>query len=140
MSGKHRILYLLSCKNFLKLCALILFGKFLIIYFISSEKSCVISLWHSLPFIFFLLRFDVSRSGFLNLDKPSNPSSHEVVAWIKRILRVEKTGHSGTLDPKVTISEKVREKQILKDSMYISVNDNLMFVSNGHPIIFLPKI
>lgn len=42
------------------------------------------------------------RCGFINLDKPSNPSSHEVVAWIKRILRVEKTGHSGTLDPKVT--------------------------------------
>lgn len=42
------------------------------------------------------------RSGIINLDKPSNPSSHEVVAWIKRILRVEKTGHSGTLDPKVT--------------------------------------
>jgi H/ACA ribonucleoprotein complex subunit 4 len=38
----------------------------------------------------------------INLDKPSNPSSHEVVAWMKRILRVEKTGHSGTLDPKVT--------------------------------------
>ncbi|KAG8239830.1 hypothetical protein J437_LFUL011456 [Ladona fulva] len=45
---------------------------------------------------------DYVRSGFINLDKPSNPSSHEVVAWIKRILRVEKTGHSGTLDPKVT--------------------------------------
>ena len=42
------------------------------------------------------------RSGFINVDKPANPSSHEVVAWIKRILRVEKTGHSGTLDPKVT--------------------------------------
>ena len=41
-------------------------------------------------------------SGIINLDKPSNPSSHEVVAWIKRILRSEKTGHSGTLDPKVT--------------------------------------
>ena len=40
--------------------------------------------------------------GCINLDKPANPSSHEVVAWIKRILRVEKTGHSGTLDPKVT--------------------------------------
>uniref|UniRef100_A0A0E0I4K6 PUA domain-containing protein n=1 Tax=Oryza nivara TaxID=4536 RepID=A0A0E0I4K6_ORYNI len=26
----------------------------------------------------------------------------EVVAWIKRLLRVDKTGHSGTLDPKVT--------------------------------------
>ena len=24
------------------------------------------------------------------------------MAWIKRILRVEKTGHSGTLDPQVT--------------------------------------
>jgi H/ACA ribonucleoprotein complex subunit 4 len=42
------------------------------------------------------------KSGFINLDKPSNPSSHEVVAWIKRILKVDKTGHSGTLDPKVT--------------------------------------
>ncbi|XP_073277893.1 H/ACA ribonucleoprotein complex subunit 4-like [Primulina huaijiensis] len=42
------------------------------------------------------------KYGILNLDKPANPSSHEVVAWIKRILRVEKTGHSGTLDPKVT--------------------------------------
>eukprot|EP00197_Chlamydomonas_leiostraca_P010592 CAMPEP_0202867364 /NCGR_PEP_ID=MMETSP1391-20130828/9271_1 /ASSEMBLY_ACC=CAM_ASM_000867 /TAXON_ID=1034604 /ORGANISM="Chlamydomonas leiostraca, Strain SAG 11-49" /LENGTH=503 /DNA_ID=CAMNT_0049547405 /DNA_START=128 /DNA_END=1639 /DNA_ORIENTATION=+ len=40
--------------------------------------------------------------GCINLDKPANPSSHEVVAWIKRMLRVEKTGHSGTLDPKVT--------------------------------------
>lgn len=42
------------------------------------------------------------RYGCINLDKPANPSSHEIVAWIKRILRVEKTGHSGTLDPKVT--------------------------------------
>jgi len=45
---------------------------------------------------------DYLHGGFINLDKPANPSSHEVVAWIKRILRVEKTGHSGTLDPKVT--------------------------------------
>ncbi|GMY12434.1 H/ACA ribonucleoprotein complex subunit 4 [Fagus crenata] len=42
------------------------------------------------------------KYGIINLDKPANPSSHEVVAWIKRILKVEKTGHSGTLDPKVT--------------------------------------
>ncbi|GMP49402.1 hypothetical protein CsSME_00016394 [Camellia sinensis var. sinensis] len=47
-------------------------------------------------------RLNYIRYGVLNLDKPANPSSHEVVAWIKRILRVEKTGHSGTLDPKVT--------------------------------------
>lgn len=52
------------------------------------------------PQVLFFIR--LPRSGFINLDKPANPSSHEVVAWIKRILRVEKTGHSGTLDPKVT--------------------------------------
>lgn len=27
-------------------------------------------------------------SGVINLDKPSNPSSHEVVAWVKRMLRL----------------------------------------------------
>ena len=42
------------------------------------------------------------KYGVINLDKPANPSSHEVVAWVKKILEVEKTGHSGTLDPKVT--------------------------------------
>lgn len=42
------------------------------------------------------------KYGVINLDKPSNPSSHEVVAWVKKIMKVEKTGHSGTLDPKVT--------------------------------------
>ena len=42
------------------------------------------------------------KYGVINLDKPSNPSSHEVVAWIKKIMKVQKTGHSGTLDPKVT--------------------------------------
>lgn len=45
---------------------------------------------------------ELKRYGVINLDKPSNPSSHEVVAWVKRILKVDKTGHSGTLDPKVT--------------------------------------
>jgi H/ACA ribonucleoprotein complex subunit 4 len=28
--------------------------------------------------------------------------TRQVVAWIRRMLRCEKTGHSGTLDPKVT--------------------------------------
>mmetsp|Transcript_36325 Transcript_36325/g.43930 ORF Transcript_36325/g.43930 Transcript_36325/m.43930 type:complete len:512 (-) Transcript_36325:378-1913(-) len=46
--------------------------------------------------------YDYIRYGVINLDKPANPSSHEVVAWLRRMLRVDKTGHSGTLDPKVT--------------------------------------
>merc|ERR1719399_2498128 len=45
---------------------------------------------------------DHLQYGIINLDKPCNPSSHEVVSWIKRILKREKTGHSGTLDPKVS--------------------------------------
>ena len=53
-------------------------------------------------FLYSTLPIRCQRSGVINLDKPSNPSSHEVVAWLRRILRVEKTGHSGTLDPKVT--------------------------------------
>jgi H/ACA ribonucleoprotein complex subunit 4 len=31
---------------------------------------------------------ELKRYGVINLDKPSNPSSHEVVAWVKRILEV----------------------------------------------------
>jgi H/ACA ribonucleoprotein complex subunit 4 len=42
------------------------------------------------------------KYGVINLDKPCNPSSHEVVSWIKNILRCSKTGHSGTLDPAVS--------------------------------------
>lgn len=45
---------------------------------------------------------DHIRRGIINLDKPSGPTSHEVDSWVKRILNVEKTGHGGTLDPKVT--------------------------------------
>lgn len=49
-----------------------------------------------------LFRYSFHRYSIVNLDKPPNPSSHEVVTWIKKILKVEKTGHSGTLDPAVT--------------------------------------
>ncbi len=38
------------------------------------------------------------RFGVINLDKPAGPSSHEVTAWVKRILDVKKAGHGGTLE------------------------------------------
>ena len=38
------------------------------------------------------------KYGLINLDKPSGPSSHEVVAWIKRIMRLSHAGHGGTLE------------------------------------------
>jgi len=40
--------------------------------------------------------------GVINLDKPSGPTSHEVDSWVKKILSADKTGHGGTLDPRVT--------------------------------------
>ncbi len=40
--------------------------------------------------------------GAVNLDKPAGPTSHEVTSWVKKILEIEKAGHSGTLDPNVT--------------------------------------
>jgi H/ACA ribonucleoprotein complex subunit 4 len=45
---------------------------------------------------------ELLRTGLVIIDKPRGPSSHEVVAWTKQILHLEKAGHSGTLDPKVT--------------------------------------
>lgn len=40
--------------------------------------------------------------GLIPLDKTEGPTSHEVVAWVRRILKVKKAGHSGTLDPPAT--------------------------------------
>ncbi len=40
--------------------------------------------------------------GIVNIDKPSGPSSHQVSAYVQSILGIDKSGHSGTLDPKVT--------------------------------------
>lgn len=40
--------------------------------------------------------------GFILLDKPNGPTSHETVAWVKKIVDVPKAGHSGTLDPQVS--------------------------------------
>ncbi len=40
--------------------------------------------------------------GIIPLDKPPGPTSHQVSAYVQKILKIKKAGHSGTLDPKVT--------------------------------------
>ena len=40
--------------------------------------------------------------GVVVIDKPAGPTSHEVVAWVKEILKINRAAHTGTLDPKVT--------------------------------------
>ncbi len=42
------------------------------------------------------------EKGVVVIDKPAGPTSHEVVAWVKDILKINRAAHTGTLDPKVT--------------------------------------
>lgn len=37
--------------------------------------------------------------GILNVCKPSGPTSHDVVARVRRLFRTRRVGHAGTLDP-----------------------------------------
>lgn len=62
---------------------------------------------------------ELINNGFINLDKPSGPTSHQVVSWVKKILEIDKAGHGGTLDPDVTgilpiaIGDATRALQVL---------------------------
>ncbi len=40
--------------------------------------------------------------GFLNLNKPQEWTSHDCVARVRRMLRLKRVGHAGTLDPAAT--------------------------------------
>lgn len=40
--------------------------------------------------------------GIVNVDKPKGPTSHQVSDFVQKILGINKSGHSGTLDPAVT--------------------------------------
>ena len=40
--------------------------------------------------------------GLLIIDKPAGPTSHDVVARMRRVLRERRIGHTGTLDPLAT--------------------------------------
>ena len=41
-------------------------------------------------------------SGFILLDKAAGPTSHQVAAWVRDMLGLERLGHGGTLDPFAT--------------------------------------
>ncbi len=41
-------------------------------------------------------------AGALLIDKPAGPTSHDVVAVVRRALRTDRAGHTGTLDPLAT--------------------------------------
>jgi len=45
---------------------------------------------------------ELIKYGIINVDKPKGPTSHQVSAYLQKIMGVNKGGHSGTLDPGVT--------------------------------------
>lgn len=72
---------------------------------------------------------ELPNNGIINLDKPCGPTSHQVDAWVKEILEVDKVGHGGTLDPNATgvlpiaIGDATRALQVIlsADKEYIGV-------------------
>lgn len=45
---------------------------------------------------------ELLQGGVIALDKPSGPTSHQVTAWARDALHIDKIGHGGTLDPYVS--------------------------------------
>jgi H/ACA ribonucleoprotein complex subunit 4 len=79
--------------------------------------------------------------GIINLDKPANPTSHEVTAWVKRILEINKAGHGGTLDPAVTgslpiaLGRATRALQVL-----LPAGKEYICIMKSHAPIFPKKL
>jgi tRNA pseudouridine55 synthase len=46
--------------------------------------------------------FDFSEGQIILVDKPSGPTSFQIVSKIRKLTGVKKVGHSGTLDPKAS--------------------------------------
>jgi len=42
------------------------------------------------------------KRGLVIIDKPQGPTSHQVSAWVRKMLDLPIAGHGGTLDPRVT--------------------------------------
>ncbi len=57
--------------------------------------------------------------GFININKPSGMTSHDVVARIRRILSMKRVGHTGTLDPQVTGVLPIAVGQATKLAEYV---------------------
>jgi len=46
-----------------------------------------------------MIKTEIQSSGFLLVNKPSGPTSHDIIDELRRITGIRKIGHAGTLDP-----------------------------------------
>ncbi|MDP6906401.1 MAG: RNA-guided pseudouridylation complex pseudouridine synthase subunit Cbf5 [Candidatus Thalassarchaeaceae archaeon] len=68
-------------------------------------------------------------AGMIVIDKPKGPNSHQVSAWARDLLGIEKLGHGGTLDPFATgvlvllagKSMRLTKKVLGHDKTYVCV-------------------
>ena len=47
-------------------------------------------------------KLGIDIQGALLIDKPCGPTSHDIVAFVRRTLKISRVGHTGTLDPLAT--------------------------------------
>ena len=62
-------------------------------------------------------------SGILVVDKPRGPTSHDVVARVRRALKTREVGHAGTLDPMATGVLVVAVGEGTKLVQWLTAND-----------------
>ena len=63
------------------------------------------------------------RDGILIIDKPSGPTSHDVVNRVRRATKIKQIGHAGTLDPMATGVLVVCVGQATRISEYLAGHD-----------------
>ena len=72
---------------------------------------------------------ELLEAGVMVIDKPQGPNSHQVSAWARDILGLDKLGHGGTLDPFATgvlvllsgRSMRLTKKVLGHDKTYVGV-------------------
>ncbi len=83
-----------------------------------------------------LLEFSI-----INIDKPSGPTSFNVSNFVKKFLKLRKTSHFGTLDPKVTGVLPIALNRACKLSGYfIGENKTYVGIARFHKPVELKKI
>ena len=65
----------------------------------------------------------MSASGVLVVDKPSGPTSHDIVAQARRILGTRAVGHAGTLDPMASGVLVLLVGEATKLTNYLALDD-----------------
>ncbi|MDO4794088.1 MAG: tRNA pseudouridine(55) synthase TruB, partial [Filifactor alocis] len=74
-------------------------------------------------------------NGFLNLIKPTGMTSHDVVSAVRRLLKIKKVGHTGTLDPNAAGVLPVCVGRATKFSDYLLKEEKQYFAKIGFGVL-----